>query len=136
MTKAFTGVVVMQLVEQGKIELSAKISQYLADLPVEWHNVTIKQVLTHTSGLPDIMNGDNGKLISNEGAKASWELVKQQPLNFEANTQFSYNQTGYLLIGEIINNVSDQHVTDYITEHQLHIADMKRPEAYSITTMG
>ena len=76
-TKAFTGVAVMQLVEQGKLELSAKISKYLPDLPVEWHNVTVKQLLTHTSGLPDIMNGDTGKLISNEGAKASWELVKK-----------------------------------------------------------
>lgn len=134
-TKAFTGVAVMQLVEQGKLELSAKISQYLPDLPVEWHNVTIKQLLTHTSGLPDIMNGDTGKLISNEGAKASWELVKQQPLDFEANTQFSYNQTGYLLIGKIIDNVSGQLFTDYITKHQLQIADMKRTEAAGFSNL-
>ena len=134
-TKAFTGVAVMQLVEQGKLELSAKISQYLPDLPVEWHNVTVKQLLTHTSGLPDIMNGDTGQLISNGGAKASWELVKQQPLDFEANTQFGYNQTNYLLIGKIIDKVSGQNFTDYITKHQLHIADMKRTEAAGFSNL-
>jgi len=93
MTKAFTGVTVMQLVEQGKLEVSAKISKYLPDLPVEWQNITVKQLLTHTSGLPDIMNSHNGQLLSNDGAQASWQMVKQQPLDFEANTQFRYNQT-------------------------------------------
>jgi CubicO group peptidase (beta-lactamase class C family) len=127
-TKAFTGVAVMQLVEQGKLELSAKISKYLPDLPVEWNNVTVKQLLTHTSGLPDIMNGDTGKLISNEGAKASWELVKQRPLDFAANSQFRYNQTNYLLIGKIIDSVSGQNFIDYITQNQLRKASMKRTE--------
>jgi CubicO group peptidase (beta-lactamase class C family) len=127
-TKAFTGVAVMQLVEQGKLELAAKISKYLPDLPVEWNNVTVKQLLTHTSGLPDIMNGDTGKLISNEGAKASWELVKQRPLDFAANSQFRYNQTNYLLIGKIIDSVSGQNFIDYITQNQLRKASMKRTE--------
>jgi CubicO group peptidase (beta-lactamase class C family) len=127
-TKAFTGVAVMQLVEQGKLELSAKIAKYLPNLPVEWRNVTVKQLLTHTSGLPDIMNGNTGQLISSEGAKASWELVKQRPLDFETNTQFRYNQTNYLLIGKIIDSLSDQAFTDYITQHQLRKASMKRTE--------
>ena len=125
-TKAFTGVAVMQLVEQGKLELSAKISKYLPGLPVEWHNVTVKQLLTHTSGLPDIMDSNTAKLISDEGAKASWELVKQRALDFKANTQFRYNQTNYLLIGKIIDNVSGQNFIDYITQNQLRKAGMKR----------
>jgi CubicO group peptidase (beta-lactamase class C family) len=127
-TKAFTGVAVMQLVEQGKLELSANISKYLPDLPVEWHNVTVKQLLTHTSGLPDIMNSNTAKLISDEGANKSWELVKQRPLDFEANTQFRYNQTNYLLIGKIIDNVSGQNFIDYITQNQLRKVGMNRTE--------
>jgi len=127
-TKAFTGVAVMQLVEQGKLEVSAKISKYLADLPVEWQNITVKQLLTHTSGLPDIMNSHNGQLLSNDGAEASWEMVKQQPIDFEANTQFRYNQTNYLLIGKIIDSVSGQNFIEYITQNQLRKANMKRTE--------
>lgn len=127
-TKAFTGVAVMQLVEQGKLEVSAKISKYIPNLPAEWHNVTVKQLLTHTSGLPDIMNSNNAQLISSEGAKASWELVKKRPLDFKANTQFRYNQTNYLLIGKIIDNVSGQNFIDYITQNQLRRASMGRTE--------
>jgi CubicO group peptidase (beta-lactamase class C family) len=127
-TKAFTGVAVMQLVEQGKLEVSAKISKYLPDLPVEWQNITVKQLLTHTSGLPDIMNSNNGQLLSNDGAKASWQMVKQRPLDFEANTQFRYNQTNYLLIGKIIDRVSGQNFIDYIAKNQLRRASMKRTE--------
>jgi len=55
-TKAFTSVAVMQLVEKGKLDLSAPISSYLPDLPKNWQKVTLKQLLSHTSGLPDIMN--------------------------------------------------------------------------------
>lgn len=127
-TKAFTGVAVMQLVEQGKLEVSAKISKYLPDLPVEWKNITVKQLLTHTSGLPDIMNSNNGQLLSNDGAEASWQMVKQQPLDFAANTQFRYNQTNYLLIGKIIDSVSGQGFIEYITQNQLRRASMKRTE--------
>jgi len=127
-TKAFTGVAVMQLVEQGKLEVSAKISKYLPNLPVEWQNITVKQLLTHTSGLPDIMNSNNGQLLSNDGAQESWQMVKQRPLDFKANTQFRYNQTNYLLIGKIIDRVSGQNFIDYITQNQLRRASMKRTE--------
>jgi len=70
-TKAFTCVAIMQLVEQGKIELSEKISNYISDLPDTWLNITVEQILTHTSGLPDIMN-EGFQLIDSEGAEASW----------------------------------------------------------------
>ncbi len=63
MTKAFTGVVFMQLVEEGKITLEDPISNYLENLPETWKNVTIQQVLTHTSGLPNMMDY-NAKVIA------------------------------------------------------------------------
>ena len=54
-TKIFTGVSVMQLAEQGKIELNAPIKKYLDYLPSEWQNITVDQLLTHISGLPEII---------------------------------------------------------------------------------
>src|SRR5215211_9313397 len=54
-TKAFTGVAIMQLVEDGKVDLSAPVSRYLDGLPTAWQRVTIRQLLTHVSGLPDIL---------------------------------------------------------------------------------
>jgi CubicO group peptidase (beta-lactamase class C family) len=57
-TKAFTGVAIMQLVEEGKgkLDLDAPVSRYLSSLPVAWRPVTIQQLLTHVSGLPDIVD--------------------------------------------------------------------------------
>ena len=62
-TKAFTGVAVMQLVQQGKIDLAAPIGQYLAGLPSAWQTVTVTQLLNHTSGLPDVLDPRSGKLV-------------------------------------------------------------------------
>lgn len=127
MTKAFVGVAVMQLVEREKIELTAGISTYLADLPESWRAITVNQLLTHTSGLPNIMNND-AQLISNKGEEASWQLVQQQPLDSEANSRFSYNQTNYLLLGKIIENVSGQSFVNFIKQNQLQRVGMKRTE--------
>src|SRR5205823_282503 len=52
-TKAFTGVAIMQLVERGLVDLSAPISTYLDDLPEAWRPVTVRQALTHMSGIPN-----------------------------------------------------------------------------------
>ena len=127
-TKAFTGVAIMQLVEQGAIDLAKPISIYLADLPQTWQAITVKQLLTHTSGLPDIMNSNNAKLISSDGMEESWQLVQQRPLDFEVSTQFRYNQTNYLLLGKIIAIVSGDSFAAYITRNQLRPTGMKRTE--------
>ena len=87
-TKAFVGVSVMQLVEQGKLDLNVEISTYLTDLPKTWKSLTLKQLFTHTSGLPIIMNKDTGDLISAEGIESSWELAKTLPMTSEPNTKF------------------------------------------------
>jgi len=127
-TKAFVGVSVMQLVEQGKLDLNAAISTYLPDLPNAWKSLTLKQLFTHTSGLPHILSDDVGGLISNHGIEASWEMAKTLPMTSEPNTKFEYNQLGYALIGKIIDKVSGEDFTDYIIENQLRKVGMKRTE--------
>ena len=106
-TKAFTSVAIMQLVEQNKLILSAPISTYFSDLPEKWQNITVEQLITHTSGLPDIMN-HRWRLIDSDGEDASWELLKQRALYSEPGSQFHYNQTNYLLLGSIIEQASGQ----------------------------
>ncbi|MDX1538908.1 serine hydrolase [Arsukibacterium sp.] len=126
-TKSFIGVAIMQLVEKGKLALSDKASSYVTDLPDTWQNITIKQLLTHTSGLPEIELGTS--LIAPEGAEASWSLVKTLPLAAKANTQFQYTSTNYVLLGKIITQVSGNSFTDFITENQLIKVGMRRTEA-------
>ena len=100
MTKAFTGVAIVQLVEQGKLALDVGISTYLADLPEAWHGLTIKQLMSHTSGLPTIL-GNWANLMGAPDFDTAWELVQKKPMEFTSDSNFKYNQTGYVLLGKI-----------------------------------
>lgn len=128
MTKGFAGVAVMQLIEQGKLDAADPIGDYLPELPQAWRPITVRQLLSHTSGLPDIM-GEEGYFIPVAGADAAWERIQRQPLQFAANTEFRYNQTNYLLLGKLIDAVSGQPFTEFIVEQQLRKAGMPRTEA-------
>lgn len=128
MTKAFTSVAVMQLVEQGKVDLNAAISTYIADLPEPWQQITVNQVLTHSSGLPDFMN-ERFQLIDSAGEEQSWQAVKQRKILFEPGTAFHYNQTNYLLAGQIIQKASGKRYSALVREFQLNKLGMARTEA-------
>ncbi|QNK61154.1 class A beta-lactamase-related serine hydrolase [Pedobacter sp. PAMC26386] len=126
-TKVFTGVAIMQLVEEDKIDLSAPISHYLDSLPESWKPITIRQLLTHISGLPDIMSvldpfsGGFGSL-GNEAT--AWAKITAKPMDFTTGTQFSYNQTNYLLLGKIIEKLRGQPFTQVFKERQFQVVSM------------
>jgi CubicO group peptidase (beta-lactamase class C family) len=124
-TKAFTCVAVMQLVEQGKLELSTSISTYVPDLPIAWQKISLKQLLSHTSGLPDIMN-EHFQLIDSAGEEQSWQALQQRTVYFEPGTAFHYNQTNYLLVGKIIEQVSEKNYAELISEYQLNAENLSR----------
>jgi CubicO group peptidase (beta-lactamase class C family) len=128
MTKGFIGVAIMQLVEQGKIDLSKPISSYLSDLPEQWKNITVRQLITHTSGLPRIFSGYIVNLIDPKGPDASWELVQKKPLESKANTKWSYVQTNYILLGKIIDKHSGQPYEKFIAHNQLQEVKMPKTE--------
>ncbi|GAA3997141.1 hypothetical protein GCM10022408_04740 [Hymenobacter fastidiosus] len=126
-TKAFVGVAVMQLVEAGKLDLAAPVGRYLPELPTAWHPVTVRQLLTHTSGLPDIMPED--ALVTENNETAAWTQVQTQPLDFPAGQQFAYNQTNYLLLGRLIDQLSGQPFAQFIRQRQLDVVGMPRTSA-------
>lgn len=124
MTKAFTGVTLMQLEEQGILSIDDEIGKHLPDLPKAWQKIKIKHLMAHTSGLPRILSGHNIDLIVRGNPKASWDKVQTLPMASEVNSQFSYNQTGYVIIGKIIDKYVDGNFIEFITEHQLKRAKM------------
>lgn len=136
-TKAFAGVAFMQLVEQGKLDISASISTYLPNLPAAWQGLNIKQLMSHTSGLPAILApSDSVKLISDEGIDASWALVQTLPNEFAAGSEFKYNQTNYVLIGQLIERVSGRSFTDFINKNQLLKVGMQRTEEAGFSNLN
>ncbi|WP_286235669.1 serine hydrolase [Thalassotalea sediminis] len=124
MTKAFTGVAIMQLVAENKLSVNDPVSKHLDNLPKAWQPLTIRQLLSHTSGLPKILNGHWVDLIANGQPDQAWQEVLTLPMRYKSNTKFEYNQTGYILLGKIIDKLSGQPFTDYIQQNQLAKLDM------------
>ncbi len=124
MTKAFVGVAIMQLQELGKLKTNDPISLYITDIPDSWKPLTIIQLLSNISGLPN--NIDEKEQVLGDGIEGkNWELVKKLPMEFEAGEKFSYNQTGYYILGKIITKLSGKHFTDFIAENQFVPCEMK-----------
>ncbi|CAN5177231.1 hypothetical protein BH09BAC6_BH09BAC6_26800 [soil metagenome] len=123
-TKAFTGVAIMQLAEEGKLKITDPVSVYIDSLPVAWQKITIQQVLTHISGLPDILD-ENEQVFGDGDEKLAMQKVKTLPLEFKTGEKFSYNQTGYVLLGQIITKLSGMHFTKFIEDRQFKVAGMK-----------
>lgn len=118
-TKAFTGIAIMQLVEEGKIDLSAPVSRYLDSLPEKWQPVTIRQLLTHVSGLPDIL-----QVASSVSEQEAWTITRAKPMDFPTGEQFSYNQTNYALLGKIIDKLSNKPFVQVFRDRQFQLAGM------------
>jgi len=124
-TKAFTGVAVMQLVEEGLLDLDAPISKYVDDLPTAWRAVTVKQLATFTSGLPDVWDSGAGHLIVDNGDETeAWVKVQTLPMQFDPGSRVRYTQTNYLLLSRAIEKVSGVPYTDFVTQRQFKVVGM------------
>jgi CubicO group peptidase (beta-lactamase class C family) len=128
-TKVFTGVSVMQLVEKGKLDLSLPVSHYLDIFPKNWDaSITIRQLLTHSSGLPDLLKildpntGGTGILKTED---AVWEKLKTMPMDFIPGEKFSYNQTNAYLLGKLIDKFSEKPFAENFSDMQFKPANMK-----------
>ena len=109
-TKQFTSMLIMQLVEEGKIDLQASMTEYLPDYRKETGNkVTVHHLLTHTSGIPSYTSLPN---FFNEISRDPYEVDEfvgkycSGDLEFDPGTEFRYNNSGYFLLGAIIEKVT------------------------------
>lgn len=104
-TKSFTAILIMQLQEQGKLNVHDKLSKYLPDFPNS-DKITLQHLLAHTSGLPDyvmLWKEVNTKPATNQEIIA---FFKDNQLEFEPGTEWKYNSTGYILLGRVIEVVT------------------------------
>lgn len=117
-TKSFTGVAIMQLVQAGKLSLDAPVSSYVDDWPSQWGTVSVRQLLTHVSGLPDVLEQPKGQgtgnLIGDGDEASAWAAIKARPVEAAPGNRFRYNQTNYVLLGKIIDKLSGTSFTRYM----------------------
>jgi CubicO group peptidase (beta-lactamase class C family) len=120
--KQFTATAVMMLVEEGKLGLDDKIAKFIPEAPVTWNDVTVRSLLTHTSGIADYGGEEDtmGKGVINFRKDYSEEeLVEafaKMPKDFPAGEKWSYSNTGYVLLGVIIHRVTDKFYGDFLQD--------------------
>ena len=107
-TKIIAGTAVMMLVEEGEIALDDSVHTHLPTLPRAWRGVTVRQALSHTSGLPSLIDPETGDLRGGTTMNAAWEAVQTKPLADTATTTWRYNQTGFEIARRIVERVSGQ----------------------------
>lgn len=135
MTKMFTGMAILQLVEHNKLSLNQKVGQYLPNYPNKpvADSVTIHQLLTHTSGLGNFW--EELDKLPKEKYKSVNDyigLFVNKPLLFQPGSRYQYSNSGYILLGKIIEKVSGQSYFDYIKQHILQPAKMQDTDALEL----
>lgn len=126
-TKQFTAAAIMQLEEEGKIDLSSSINAYLPTRFVtdEWEDITVDQLLNHTSGIPNYAEWDDYWDVC-KGLTVDKVIcdVQKQGLLFPSGSNQCYSNTGYTLLGKIIEKQGGMPYRDYIDKRILHPAGM------------
>ena len=107
-TKIFAGTAVLMLEEDGRLSLDDSVHTHLPGLPDAWRGVTIRQAMSHTSGLPSLIDPQTGDLRGGSTMEAAWRAVQQKPLQDTTTTTWRYNQTGFEIVRRIIETVTGQ----------------------------
>jgi CubicO group peptidase (beta-lactamase class C family) len=127
LSKQFTAACILLLQERGQLNVHDRMSRYLSGLPVAWQAITIHQLLTHTSGIPDYTNSSESPRIHRTGATPQQMigLVADKPLDFAPGSNWSYSNTGYILLGMIVEKVSGQSYADFLKTNIFEPLGMK-----------
>jgi CubicO group peptidase (beta-lactamase class C family) len=137
MNKMFTAVAAMQLVEAGKLSLDDSLGKFLPAgslRPEVLAKVRVKHLLSHTSGLGSYFNEewDRQSRALYRTVDDWMRLVKDDSLQFEPGTRWSYSNTGMLVMGKVIEVASGQSYFDYVREHIAKPAGMTSTDAYEL----
>jgi CubicO group peptidase (beta-lactamase class C family) len=112
--KQFTAAAVMILVEEGKLSLDDKITKYFVDAPESWKNITVRHLLTHTSGMgdypPDL---DLRRDLTEDDYLA---IIKSVPLAYAAGAKWDYSNLGYVVLGILIRKITGKFYGDFLAE--------------------
>ncbi|HEX3355506.1 MAG TPA: serine hydrolase domain-containing protein [Tepidisphaeraceae bacterium] len=123
-SKPILATAVMMLVEEGKLHLDDPLSKYLDGTPQAWKNITIRNLLNHTSGIPDLLNEPLAvndihlfgrriilrylELDGDRTGQFIFDVLAKQPLNFPPGTRYSYSNSGYVLLTMIIRKITGE----------------------------
>jgi CubicO group peptidase (beta-lactamase class C family) len=134
-TKQFTAMAILILQEQGKLRVEDSICRYVSDCPQPWRPITLRHLLTHTSGIPNYTDlPDFPALI---GTPATLDQLiarfRSLPLEFTPGARWNYSNSGYILLGAVIERVSGQSYSAFLQDHIFTPLDM-RDTSYDVNS--
>src|SRR6266550_8033547 len=130
--KPITAVAVMQLVERGKLDLDAPIQKYVATFPTKPWPITSRELLGHLSGIRNYKGNENDSTRFYSSLTEALSIFKDDPLDFEPLTKFSYTTYGYTLLGAVIEGASGMSYLDYMRENVFKPAKMSHTKADNV----
>jgi CubicO group peptidase (beta-lactamase class C family) len=127
-TKQFTATIIMQLIQESKLKLDDTCRSILPEVPLAWEKVTVRQLLNHTSGIKSYTEVKG--IFMNDAMKPTTpagiiKTVENEPLDFEPGTKWHYNNTGYELLGMIIEKLDTRPFGDSLKARILDPLGMK-----------
>ena len=131
-SESFTALAVMQLVQQGKANLNAPLANYLPTLPVELKNITLKQLLAHSSGIKDYYKIPNyvANFLNITKISDLVELIANEPLQFAPDALVQRSSSNYVLLAAVVEKLSGKPYTKYLQDHIFAPAGMKNIASY------
>ncbi|WP_347924738.1 serine hydrolase [Pontimicrobium sp. SW4] len=126
-TKQFTAIAILMLEEQGKLKVEDDITKYIPDYPTNGKTITIHNLLNHTSGIKSYTSMESFIKHARTDMTPS-ELIdkfKNEPMDFDPGEKFLYNNSGYILLGHIIEIITGETYADYIQKHIFDKIGMK-----------
>ena len=125
-TKSFTALAVLQLEAQKKLSLQDAAVKYIPEVPKPWQQITLQQLLTHVSGIPDFTRtAAYGKSEDPLRIEHAMQELAGQPLVSMPGEKFAYSNSGYILLGRVIEKVSGVSYEQYITENVIKPAGLQ-----------
>src|SRR5687767_7790170 len=118
-TKQFTAASLLLLEERGKLKLDDPIKKYVPEAPAAWDAITIFHLLTHSSGIPNFTNLPEYQSLKLENAPVAKTVmtVRDKPLEFVPGEKMSYSNSGYLLLGHVIEQVTADSYEKFVNEN-------------------
>lgn len=117
-TKQFTAIAILQLMEQGKLGLQDEITKFIPDYPTQGSKITIEHLLTHTSGIRDYASiKDTARRGTVDFTTTEMiDYFKNQPMRFAPGARWEYSNSGYFLLGYIIEKITGKTYRQYLEE--------------------
>jgi CubicO group peptidase (beta-lactamase class C family) len=129
-TKQFTAAAILKLQEQGKLNVQDAICKYVENCPAAWQPVTVHHLLTHTSGIPNVTSFPEFRKVKffRTTPLEALAMFRDKPLEFAPGEKFNYSNSGYLLLGYIVERASGKMYAEYLRENIFQPLGMKNTD--------